>query len=159
MMALETLTVRGPSDNSSEEECHWSSWSSCSYYCGDPKVETKYRALVDAIPKNSRGMCPLLQEEPCGAIACTGEIFIVKHKSTWLLIPRAFPVWSMERNRAVQWELRQGQTSGAKILHSNSSWEILLQPNNYSNLETRKCGLFWPILQRWLKSYLLDIDW
>ena len=54
-------------------DCHYSDWSSCSYYCEEPKVETRYKTLVEAIPKESRAMCPLRQEEECGTIDCTGN--------------------------------------------------------------------------------------
>jgi len=66
------LTVRESSNNPSEVECSYSDWSSCSYYCGETKVETRYQTLVDDT-KESRAMCPLRQEEECGTIACTGE--------------------------------------------------------------------------------------
>ena len=67
------LTVRGPANNSSKVDCHYSDWSSCSYYCEEQKVETRYKTLVEAIPKESRAMCPLLEEKPCGTIDCTGN--------------------------------------------------------------------------------------
>ena len=67
------LTVQGPADKPSQDECHYSDWSSCSYYCQDPPVEKKFQALVDASPKESRALCPLSKEEPCGNIACTGN--------------------------------------------------------------------------------------
>ena len=53
--------------------CHYSDWSSCSYDCEEPKVETRYKTLVEAIPKELRAMCPLNQEAKCGTIACTGN--------------------------------------------------------------------------------------
>ena len=64
--------VRVPADNLSQDECHYSDWSSCSYYCGDPPVEKRYQTLVDASPKESRALC-LPKEEPCGNIDCTGN--------------------------------------------------------------------------------------
>ena len=67
------LTVRGSTINSIKEDCHYSDWSSCSYYCEEQKVETRYKTLVEAIPKESRAMCPLRQEAECGTIACTGN--------------------------------------------------------------------------------------
>ena len=67
------LTVRGPTDNSKKVECRYSDWSSCSYYCEESKVEKRYKTLVEAIPKESRAMCPLRQEEECGTIDCTGN--------------------------------------------------------------------------------------
>ena len=67
------LTVRGPANNSSKVDCHYSDWSSCSYYCGEQKVETRYKTLVEAIPKELRAMCPLNTEAECGTIACTGN--------------------------------------------------------------------------------------
>ena len=66
------LTVRGPANNSSKVDCHYSDWSSCSYYCGEPKVETKYKTLVGD-SNESRSACPLLEELPCETIACTGN--------------------------------------------------------------------------------------
>ena len=71
---------------SGEVECRWSDWSSCSYYCGDPKVETRYKALVDVNPKGSRAMCAIPQEE-CGTISCTGNTCRAtgKHKVPCLL--------------------------------------------------------------------------
>ena len=67
------LTVPGPANNSSKVDCHYSDWSSCSYYCEEQKVETRYKTLVEAIPKESRARCPLRQEEECGSIDCTGN--------------------------------------------------------------------------------------
>ena len=66
------LTVRGPTDNSDKVECRYSDWSSCSYYCGEPKVETKNKTLVGDT-KESNSVCPLLEKLPCGTIACTGN--------------------------------------------------------------------------------------
>ena len=55
-----------------EVDCNWSDWSSCSYYCGgDPKIETKYKTLLDVRPKGSKALCKIPQQ-PCGTIACTG---------------------------------------------------------------------------------------
>ena len=66
------LTVRGSTINSIKVDCHYSDWSSCSYYCGEPKVETKNKTLVGDT-KESNSVCPLLEKLPCGTIACTGN--------------------------------------------------------------------------------------
>ena len=47
-------------------------WSSCSFYCGEPRVERRYKTLVNDT-KESRAACPPLKDEPCGNIACTGD--------------------------------------------------------------------------------------
>ena len=55
-------------------ECRWSEWSSCSYYCGDPKVETSSKALVEVVPKGSAALCEIPQR-PCGEdIQCTSKV-------------------------------------------------------------------------------------
>ena len=72
MVALhaDLLTVRGPSD---KVDCRYSDWSSCSFYCGETPVEKRYKALVDASPKELRAMCPLSEEAECGTLTCTGK--------------------------------------------------------------------------------------
>ena len=52
-------------------ECRWSDWSSCSYYCGDPRVETRFKSLVEVVPKGEAAQCEIPQEK-C-AVSCTGE--------------------------------------------------------------------------------------
>ena len=51
--------------------CRYSDWSSCSYFCGDPIVETRFKSLVEVVPKGEAAQCQILQET-C-ATACTGE--------------------------------------------------------------------------------------
>ena len=53
-----------------DPNCRYSDWSSCSYYCGDPRVEKRNKTLVYDT-KESRAVCPPLKEEPCGDITCT----------------------------------------------------------------------------------------
>ena len=52
-------------------ECRWSDWSNCSYFCGDPRVETKFKSLVEVVPKGEAAQCAIPQEK-C-AVDCTGE--------------------------------------------------------------------------------------
>jgi len=63
-------------------DCHYSDWSSCSYYCGEPPVEKRYETLVEAIPKELRAMCPLNTEAKCGTIACTEPFVFGDWKAT-----------------------------------------------------------------------------
>ena len=57
-----------------EDKCHYSNWTSCSYFCGDEKEEFSYRALLDDSPK-ARGECPI-PKKPCNeSVVCTGNIY------------------------------------------------------------------------------------
>ena len=62
-----TVSERG----SVAAKCRWSDWSSCSYYCGDPRVETRFKSLVEVVPKGEAAQCGMPQEK-CDT-ACTGE--------------------------------------------------------------------------------------
>ena len=77
-------------------DCRYSDWSSCSYYCGDPPVETRYQVLVEDT-KESRAMCPLLKEKPCETIACTGTNAHISAKNRYdfssLQEPFVFGEW------------------------------------------------------------------
>ena len=95
MVALyaDLLTVRGPAD--SKVECRYSDWSSCSYYCGGPAVEKRYKTLVDASPKESRAMCPLPEEAECGNITCTGKNAQISTNNLSLQDPFVFGDWEL----------------------------------------------------------------
>ena len=57
-----------------EDKCHYSNWTSCSYFCGDKKEEFSYRALLDDTPK-ARAECPI-PKKPCDeSVVCTGDIY------------------------------------------------------------------------------------
>merc|ERR1711962_474583 len=36
--------------SAAQDKCHYSNWTSCSYFCGDEKEEFSYRALLDDSP-------------------------------------------------------------------------------------------------------------
>ena len=45
-----------------EDKCHYSNWTSCSYFCGDEQEEYSYRALLDDTPK-ARAECPIPKKQ------------------------------------------------------------------------------------------------
>ena len=56
-----------------EDKCHYSNWTSCSYFCGDEKEEYSYRALLDDTTK-ARAECRI-PRKPCDeSVICTGDI-------------------------------------------------------------------------------------
>ena len=71
----EIRTVKGREGSEMTQEsvnCTWSEWSSCSYYCGQPRVPSKQQVLVDAKPKSMKAMCQTPKENCSRSIKCTG---------------------------------------------------------------------------------------
>ena len=56
--------------------CTWSEWSSCSYFCGQPRVPTKQQVLVDVQPKSMKAMCQTPKENCSRSIKCTGMLYV-----------------------------------------------------------------------------------
>ena len=87
-----------------EDKCHYSNWTSCSYFCGDEKEEFSYRALLDDTPK-ARGECPIPMK-PCDeSVVCTGDIYKPEHEQSEASFPfftRALCLWSVDENQQVQ---------------------------------------------------------
>ena len=54
----------------------------------EQKVEMRYKMLVDASP-----MCPLLQEEPCGNVTCTGNVVCRQEQTNLACASSAICVW------------------------------------------------------------------
>ena len=80
------VTPRGAVD----DKCHYSNWTSCSYFCGDEKEEFSYRALLDDSPK-ARAECPM-PEKPCDeSVVCTGDIYKpAKLEASFPFLPEPF---------------------------------------------------------------------
>ena len=81
-----------------EDQCHYSNWTSCSYFCGDEKEDYSYRALLDDTPK-ARAECPI-PKKPCDeSVICTGDIYKPGHsKASFLFFTRALCLWSVDEN-------------------------------------------------------------
>ena len=111
-----------------EDKCHYSNWTSCSYFCGDEKEDYSYRALMDDTPK-ARAECPI-PKKPCDeSVVCTGDIYRPEHSeaSFFLFFTSALCIWSVDENQQVQWELREeGKDVWAENLYAHLSTQIML---------------------------------
>ena len=85
-----------------EDKCHYSNWTSCSYFCGDEKEEFSYRALLNDSPK-ARAKCEI-PKKPCDeSVVCTGDIHKPEQsEASFLFFTRALRLWSVDENRQVQ---------------------------------------------------------
>ena len=85
-----------------EDKCHYSNWTSCSYFCGDEKEKFTYRVLLDDSPK-ARAECPI-PKKPCDeSVNCTGDIYKPEQsEASFLFFTRALCLWSVDENRQVQ---------------------------------------------------------
>ena len=85
-----------------EDKCHYSNWTSCSYFCGDEKEDYSYRALLDNSPK-ARAECPI-PKKPCDeSINCTGDIYKPEQsEASFPFFTRALCLRIVDENRQVQ---------------------------------------------------------
>ena len=85
-----------------EDKCHYSNWTSCSYFCGDEKEKDSYRALLDDTPK-ARAECPI-QKKPCDeSVNCTGDIYkLEQSEASFPFFTRAVCLWRVDENGQVQ---------------------------------------------------------